>query len=332
MSKPPYSDDQLILAARLYYQDGLPQAEIGRFVNVSQAKVSRMLAIARERGLVRITISDYDPRNPELERRLRDELGVDSVVIRSVAGLKIKDLRQATGYFAAPVVSAWLKSTSVVAIAGGRTLQALIEHMKPAEGVRGLTMAQAMGNIDSSTGPYDAVELARTLAHRWQGAFLALNSPAILPDPDTVEKLLGLAQIRRVMESFAHSDLAFVGVGSLENSVFLERNVLSPSDIETLRLAGAVGEILGRFYDADGKECSTPYQRRVISLELDRLRVIPKRVAVVTGSDRAEAALAAIRGGLLNTIVIDEGGANSLLKHEAPASLPDPVGPQSDRA
>jgi len=319
MAKQPYSDDQLILAARLYYLDGLPQAEIGKFVNVSQAKVSRMLALARDRGLVRITVSEYDPRNAEIEGRLRAELGVESVVIRSVAGLKIKDLRQATGYFAAPVVSSWLKSTSVVAIAGGRTLQALIEHMKPEEDVRGITMAQAMGNIDSSPGPYDAVELGRTLAQRWQGIFLTLNSPAILPDPDTVEKLLGLGQIQRVIESFTQADLALVGVGTLENSVFLERNVLGPSDIEALRNAGAIGEILGRFYDVDGNECPTPYQQRVISLELDRLRDIPKRVAVVAGADRAEAALAAIRGGLLNTLVIDEGGAIALLENEPSA-------------
>ncbi len=317
MTRQPYSDDQLILAARLYYLDGLPQAEIGKFVNVSQAKVSRMLALARERGLVRITVSEYDPRNSALEEQLRTRFGVDSVVIRSVPGLKIKDLRQTTGYFAARVVSSWLKSSSIVAIAGGRTLQALIEHMQPEEGVQGITMAQAMGNIDSSPGPYDAVELGRTLAQRWHGTFLTLNSPAILPDPDTVGKLLGLDQIQRVMKSFTHADLALVGVGTLENSVFLERNVLGPSDIEALRNAGAIGEILGRFYDVRGGECPTPYQRRVISLELDRLRDIPKRVGVLAGADRSRAALAAIRGGLLNTLVIDEGGATALLNVES---------------
>jgi DNA-binding transcriptional regulator LsrR (DeoR family) len=131
MLKSSFSDDQLILAARLYYLDGMPQAEIGKFVNVSQAKVSRMLALARERGLVRITVPEYDPRNVALEEDLKRTLGVESVVIRSVPGLRIKDLRQTTGYFAAAVVAGWIKPMGIVALAGGRTLQALVEHMKP---------------------------------------------------------------------------------------------------------------------------------------------------------------------------------------------------------
>ena len=45
-----YTDDILIVAARLYYIDNLPQNEIAKMVNVSQSKVSRMLGLARERG------------------------------------------------------------------------------------------------------------------------------------------------------------------------------------------------------------------------------------------------------------------------------------------
>lgn len=313
MSRSPYSDDQLILAARLYFLDGLPQAQIGKIVNVSQAKVSRMLALARERGLVRITVPEYDPRNPELEGELRRVLGVDAVVIRSVSGPRIEDLRQTIGYFAAPVVTGWVKASSIIAIAGGRTMQALVEHVKESTGLGGVGLVQAMGNIDSSPGLYDAVELARALAQRWHGTFLTLNSPAILPDPDTCGRLLGLEPIQHVMRRLEKADLAFVGVGTLGNSVFVERNILTAPDVEALKGAGAVGEILGRFYDATGQECATPLRQRVVSLGLDGLRRIPKRVGVVAGADRTDAVLAAIRGGLLNALTIDEGCATALL-------------------
>ena len=56
-----YSDDQLRLVARLYYLDGLGQSEVARFAKVSQAKVSRLLTVARERGIVRISVADYEP-------------------------------------------------------------------------------------------------------------------------------------------------------------------------------------------------------------------------------------------------------------------------------
>ena len=314
MPRLPYSDEQLILAARLYFLDGLPQAEIGKLVNVSQAKVSRMLALARERGLVRITVPDYDPRNAALEDKLRCGLGIEAIVIRSISGLKTEDLRQAIGYFAAPVLGDWIKAARSVAIAGGRTIQALIEQIKQPQSPNQVELIQAMGNIDSSPGPYDAVELARKLAERWQGTFLTLNSPAILPDTETCARFLGLEQIRQVMGRLAKADLALVGVGTLSNSVFVERNILGPRDVNTLKAAGAVGEILGRFYDAAGRECATDFRERVVSLGLRKLRRrIPKRVGVVAGADRTDGILAAVRGGLLNAIMIDESGAQALL-------------------
>ena len=87
-----YSDDRLRLIARLYYLDGLGQNEVAKFAKVSQAKVSRLLALARERGIVRITVADYEPRRRELEERLRARFGLASaVVIKSSDGLEGTD-------------------------------------------------------------------------------------------------------------------------------------------------------------------------------------------------------------------------------------------------
>ncbi|HWQ57225.1 MAG TPA: sugar-binding domain-containing protein [Bryobacteraceae bacterium] len=310
-----YSDDQLILAARLYFMEGLPQAQIGKLAGVSQSKVSRMLALARQRGLVRVTVPEYEPRNLALEHRILERLGIESLVIRAASGSKTSDLRQVMGYFAAPIITGWIRPASKVAVSGGRTMQSLIESMKPSGRFQGVTVLQAMGNIDSSPGPYDAVELGRQLAKISSGTFLTLNTPAILPDPETCKRLLALDQIQAVMESLAKADVAFVGIGTLENSVFVERKALGLREIESLREAGAVGEILGRFFDASGRECTSPLRDRVVSLGLEELRSIPNVVAVVSGTDRSEAILAAIRGGLVKMLVIDEGGASAVLEN-----------------
>lgn len=314
MSTPLYNDEQLILAARLYFLDGLAQAQIGKLVNVSQSKVSRMLALARERGLVRITVPDYDARNGVLEEELKRQIGVEAVVIRTAEGLRAEDLRQTIGYFAAPVIAEWIGAASRIAVAGGRTMQVLAEQMKPSQPKPGLSFIQAMGNIDSNPGLYDAAELGRLMARRWGGTFLTLNTPAILPDSETCRRFLGLEQIQGVMKQLGDADLALVGVGTLANSVFLERKVLGSADLATLQAAGAVGEILGRYFDAKGNECTTPFQQRVVSLGLNELRQIPRKVGVVAGADRTRAVRAAISGGLLNALVIDEGGASALLE------------------
>ena len=82
-----YSDEQLRLAARLYYVDGLGQTEVAKFAKVSQAKVSRLLALARQRGIVRISVAEYEPRHEELERQLCEQFKLSgAAVIKTIEG------------------------------------------------------------------------------------------------------------------------------------------------------------------------------------------------------------------------------------------------------
>ena len=314
MSEPSYSDELLILISRCYYIDSLPQAQIAKLVNVSQSSMSRMLSLARKRGLVRVSVPEYEPRCSQTERELRDRFGIDAVVIRTAPGLKGADLRTALGFFAARVAMRWIDANAIVAVAGGRAMQALIEHMQPEAPEPGVSIVQAMGNIDSCPGAYDAVELGRLLAKRWQARFYTLNAPGILPDKETCRQFLQLEQISDVTEQLRSATTTFVGIGTLDNSVFLERKVLKPQELEVLRAAGAVGEMLGRFFDINGNECDTEFRDRVVSLPLADLRDLSRVVAVVSGTDRAVAVRSAMRAGLINTLVMDQSGADAILE------------------
>ena len=313
MTPNNYSDELLRLAARLYYVDGVGQADVARLAKVSQAKVSRLLALARERGIVRITVAEYEPRDEAAELQIRKRYGLETVAaIRVNDGSSLEQRRSMLGHFGAPVVAALFPRSSVVAIAGGRAMRELVQ-MLPADVDRRLTVVQAMGSIDSSVGPVDAVELARTIAGRYGGTFFTLNTPAFVPDKKTRDAFQALEQVKSVLQRLREADVAMVGIGTLENSVFVERGILSKADLTKLKQRGAVGEICGRYFDPDGRECDTPWRDRVISISLEQLRKIPRVIGIVAGSDRSEAIAAAIRGKLLKSLVIDSAGAASLL-------------------
>jgi DNA-binding transcriptional regulator LsrR (DeoR family) len=310
-----YADSQLLLAARLYYVDGILQSQIARMAGVSQAKVSRMLAVARERGLVQISVPEFDPRDATLEKQLRSRFKLaNAIVVRQLPGQSVAELRSTLGYFAGPLVAAWLERQATVAIAGGRTLACLTDAMSRRPKASPIAVVQAMGNVDATPGPYDASEIGRNLAQRWGGAYLALNTPAFAPDAAVCRQLMALPDVRAVFDRLVSAQTALVGVGNLENSVFIERGILKPRHIQQLRDAGAVGEILGRFYDAAGRECATPFRESVVSLPLEKLRHVPMVAGVVAGSDRTAAIRGAIRGGILKTIVTDAGAAQALLE------------------
>jgi deoxyribonucleoside regulator len=315
MADAPDADELLLLVARLYYVDGLSQSDVARMANVSQPKISRLLAKARERGIVHISVAEYDPRDRHLESLLEERLGLrQAMVIKTREGLPIVELRQSVAHFAAPWFSAKICSGDVLAVAGGRAMQWLVHAAQPAHPTTGLTIVQAMGNMDASVGPCDALELGRIIAKRWGGTFLTLNLPALLPNARTRKTCLALEPIRRVVDQLHHVRIALVGVGSLDNSAMVDRGVLGENDIEHLKKVGAVGEICGRFFDRHGNECKTSYRDRVVSIEIEDLKRADEVVAMVAGSDRTEAIRGALRGGLIKSLIIDRAGAAALLE------------------
>jgi deoxyribonucleoside regulator len=308
------SEELMLMVARLYYEDGLSQADTARLANISQAKVSRLLAKARKTGIVKITVAEYDPSDQELENQLIDRLGLlRAKVIRVPAALDEEELRQSVAHFAASWVAERIPPKGVLAISGGRAMRWLSQRMTPSSPTNGLTVVQAMGNIDASVGPYDALELGRVVAQRWQATFLTLNTLAILPDAQFRDRLLALDSVQMVMQRLRAADVAIVGLGTTRNSVFVERGVLTPRDAKRLENAGTVGEICGRFFDQHGNECRTPLRDRVVGIELESLRKIPEVIGMVVGRDRAAAIQGAVRGKLIKSLVIDQQGAQALV-------------------
>ena len=237
------------------------------------------------------------------------------VVVRNMPGAD-ENLRRTVGYFAAGDAAEWIQQATTVGVAGGRTLGALIHAMEAQPPATGPEVVQLMGTIGASPSNIDASELCRMLAMRFHGVVQTISAPAFVEDARVREMFLSHRQIRSVWRSFSSLDLAFVGIGTLDDSVFVVRDVYEPADLKQLRAAGAVGEICGRFFDARGRECESPYRDRVVSIELDVLRQGRNVVGVTTGRNRAAAVRASIAGKIINGLIIDEQGARAVLEEE----------------
>lgn len=309
-------DNVLSLAAKLYYLDGLSQDEVGHIIGVSRSTVSRLLARARDTGVVTISINSYRPRAADLEAELVRRFALrHAIVVRTLPEADVPNVRNTIGYVAAPYIAELVRPGMVIGAAGGRTLHDLVRYVRPVAPIPGVTVLQLMSNIGSQVGQIDAIEIGRTLAHKLGGLFFAVSAPVFAPNRATRDLFLSNEQVANVWSMFDRLGLALVGVGTLQNSAFVERRVLTAPAVAELAEMGVVGEICGRFYGADGRECDTPYRERVISLELDRLAAAPEVIGVTNGADRAAALAAALAGGLLTGLVIDEAGAQALLKY-----------------
>jgi DNA-binding transcriptional regulator LsrR (DeoR family) len=307
------SDDDVTSVARLYYLDGLGQQAIAAMIGVSRSTVSRLLTAARERGIVRISVDPWDPRDAALERRLCERFELRHAVVIRTLRRSPEAVRRAVGYYAAAAVAERFQPGQAVGLAGGRTLYELVNALAAVHPPTRPRVVQLMGNIDPTASVIDPTELARMLAARFEGTCYTLNAPAFSSDRRTRDVFVDHEHIRTIRDLFAALDVALVGIGSLDESAFVERGVLNAADFAALRDAGAIGEICGRFYDRSGRECATENRDRVVSIELDALRRCAEVIGVTNGPRRARAVLAALRGRLVNSLVIDQQGADALL-------------------
>ncbi|HEY1106972.1 MAG TPA: sugar-binding domain-containing protein, partial [Opitutaceae bacterium] len=198
--KVSYPDDVLRMAATLYYVDGLGQTEVADFVHVSQTKISRLLAAALDRGIVRINVEQYNARNEQLEQRVISEFGLKSVfVIKTAGSANAEAARQTVGHFGAPFVASLLPNGGVVALGGGRSVADVVRRLRRGD-LKRLTLVQAMGSIAPTISPVDAIELGRVVVSLWGGEFLTLSTPAFVPDKKTRDFFLASDQIQSVWQ------------------------------------------------------------------------------------------------------------------------------------
>jgi len=207
-----------------------------------------------------------------------------------------------------------LRAGQVIGLTGGRVLAELMRHVTSSNHLGGLRVVQLMGSIGADVAEYDAVELSRNLANTLGGTLYTLNSPALVSSEASRNSFLELEQVRAIWKLYNEMDVALVGIGSLSDSSFIERGTFRAEDLKRMHDLGAVGEMCGRFYDANGHECKSDYRDRVVSIQFNELRRIPLTVGVTAGSGRAEALAPALRVGLVKALIIDEEGARAVLE------------------
>src|SRR5690606_3000240 len=108
--------------------------------------------------------------------------------------------------------------------------------------------------------------------------------------------LLADPQVRACIAQYSRLTVAFVGIGAMSPSpnILYSGNTFGAEELAEFEKLGAVGDICMRFYDADGQVVGSPHQERVVGIELDQLRAVPRVIGVAGGQRK----LPAIRGAL----------------------------------
>ncbi|CUH94763.1 hypothetical protein P22_0829 [Propionispora sp. 2/2-37] len=298
--------------AWMYYVQDLTQGEIAQKLNVSRTKITRSLAKAKNMGIVEIHIDSEYRACLDTEHALKQKFPfLEALVVPS--GNSVDESKEGAGKACANYLESILADGDIVGIAWGSSLYEVGKFLglkKPLN----ITVVQLMGGLNSSE-KINPEEIVKQIARRLHANGVWLNTPAMMDTPEIKKALLSDENVKRVLSKATSCTKGLFGLGDVsDDGSLVISNALTVRDMAELRAMGAVGNLLGWFYDVNGNPIHSFVSERVISVPFEDIKRIPWKICVASGKNKALAILGAIRGGCMNVLVTDEITAQEILK------------------
>ncbi|MCI1747321.1 MAG: hypothetical protein LKI24_03940 [Acidipropionibacterium sp.] len=300
----------MLESARAFYLRDESKTEIADRLGISRFKVARLLEQARQRGIVRITILDGEVRG-ELAPRLAEHLQIEECVV--VTGAPEETLnRQALARAAAAFLMRTIQRDDSFGLSWGRTLAEIGNYIGPLPASTAVALTGGVGT-DFQQSP---VEVLRTVAEGSGVQTMSIFAPLFVESPESAAALRRVPAIASVLARYASLDLAILSVGSWRPRITQLIPALTAAERDELDQLDVRAEVVGAFFDDQGRVVETSLSGRRIAVLPRELVTIPRVLAVAGGESKVPALAAVARSRILTALITDEQTARLLLETE----------------
>lgn len=297
--------------AWMYYVEGLTQNEIADRLGIGRVTVVRNINEALRQRDVKIWITGDVVECLELETQLRQAYKLlDAVVVPEPSSEA--DVTKAIGTAAGMFITDQLRDNLRLGVGWGATLHSSLQTLAPRE-FKNMEVVSLLGGIVEAKR-VNPSEFAWEFATTVGADCYLLAAPAVVNSPETKQALVDHCGLNKVLERASQLDIALVSVGTLSaESTSFRFGFFTDEDRESLAAKGAVGDVLFNFFDAGGKLVDHPLNSRVMSVSMETLRKVPRRVMVSGGQDKVDALIGGMRLADCNVLITNESTAKALL-------------------
>ena len=301
----------------LYYEQEMTQAEIAEKFYISRSRVSRLLTMAREEGVISFNIRHFGERCFEFEQMFKRKFQLEEIFILNSDGHDEAQMRMLMGETAAAYINKLLKPRQTVGISWGKSMEQTIAALKPAPYLN-LEVVQVIGGILVQNPVINIPRLLGTMVEKFGATGVALNAPLLLDSPEACRVIKQQPTIAFALDKARKADLILTGVGGVNKDTisYLWSGIDTDREFEPLRERGAVGFMCAQAFDVNGKSCFPEFNQRVVSLTLEELRLAKKVVSVSGGAGKGAAMLGALRSGIINVLVTDLACVREIIRLE----------------
>ena len=173
------------------------------------------------------------------------------------------------------------------------------------------------GSIACCENELDVRTLVSRMAKAFSGKNYYLLTDALMSSEKATQIIKQEKNNRQVFEMYKKINVSIGGVGSFypkKESVLAKPDFMSADDLKSLEQAKVVGDIALRFFDKDGKECKTSLAQRMIAIDLEQFKKIDTKITMASGISKAHCLYSALKGGLVDVIIVDYKLASKLLE------------------
>lgn len=305
----------------LYYQDGMSQQEVCQFLGISRPTVSRMLQRGKDLGIVKIELNNPDSViYGQMEHDLEKMFALKEVIVVPPSPLEISgknnknsELGKGTLHFLERI----LNDGDYVGVSMGGTLRNVVQTDYFISEQINCTFVPVLGGVGESYLGVHSNYLCQRFAALFGAKCVQLFSPAVFSSAEVLQGFLREKTIAQITRLYKELRVILLGIGvpDTKYSTILQTGYVDKTILRKFSHMGAVGDIVLRYFDIHGD--MTPFaefNRRVAGISMETLKKIPHRVGIAAGPQKAKAVLGAVRGGYVNTLILDIDCAQTLME------------------
>ena len=296
-----------------YYLEGKTQIEVARTLGISRQKVQRLLRQARELGIVEINIRSLNSVLLDFEKQLKSQFKLKDVIVAASHPAET-ERRQSVARAAAGYLEHHLADGMVVTVGMGRNTGEIPNFYHPSRSIN-CTFVSAMGSsphVGESINPND---ICQKLAANSKGRAIHLHAPAYVENKQVRDILFAQEAVSPILNKAKKADIAVVGIGTPSDDATLVRmDCISLPEAKKLANGGAVGDVLGVYFDVEGRLIDPDMHGHLVGLTLEDLLNIHTVIAVVSEKGKSKAILGALRTGVIHVLITESDNAMEVMR------------------
>ncbi|MEA4896774.1 sugar-binding transcriptional regulator [Bacillota bacterium Meth-B3] len=311
MDKDQNEQELMSIVSYLYYYADMNQSDIADRLFASRSTVSRLLKKARQSGVVELKINEPWQRDLTMEDEIKTSFSISRVRVLKHDTSDPSDVLKALGQMASYYVSCTAESHSILGLSWGNTIAHVVDSIGISKNIP-FTVVPIMGSMTWPSSNPKSLELSYRFSKIFGGRYFPLDAPLYASSGEQYRQLIQNPGNAEAIEMARKADFILTSVGSIISRSW--NTVIGFENLARLWEIGCVGHIGGHFFDIGGHEIEGNFKEMLIGLTLEEIRASRNVICVAATEQKAEAVYGALRGGLIDTLMITHPLSEKLME------------------